>query len=168
MSRRPEWNNAALYDKELSKAATFGDIETVRRRLAAGADANARDGFGGTPLMMAAANGGLAVARVLIDAGAEVNVADVRGVTPLYYFIARGDVEAANLLLDLGADAKVRGGNGISLVHDAVLRCRQAPGGIALIRRLIAAGADPHQPNEHGVTPAQVAQTYGVRLDDEG
>lgn len=166
MPQRPQWNDRAQYDRELSNAATFGDVDTVRRRLAAGCNVNARDGFGGTPLLMAAANGGMAVARVLIEHGAEVNVADVRGVTPLYYFVARGDVDAANLRLDLGAVTTVRGGNGESLVHVAIRFGRRHAGCADLVRRLVASGLDLHAPDRAGVTPAQYAKQMGFELSD--
>ena len=68
----------------LSDAASAGDIDGVARLLAAGADANAREGRdGATPLHAAALASQPAVVEVLIAHGADVNAKDGSGFTPL-------------------------------------------------------------------------------------
>lgn len=156
MSSRPKWNEDAAYDRELSHAALFGDLETILRRLRAGADVNARDGFGLTPLICAAANGKTAIARVLIEHGADVNAADEHGSTALFYFIARADAEGANLVLDHGADARVDGCDGEPLLLAAVREVHR-PGVHDLVLRLLSLGADPHKKNRYGVSASDLA-----------
>ena len=63
----------------LHEAARLGNAEWVACLAAAGADLNARDEQGETPLHIAVEKGSDDLARILIDAGADVNVLSLRG-----------------------------------------------------------------------------------------
>ena len=54
----------------LMVAAAFGHVDTVKVLLNAGADVNAKDFTGWTPLHAAAFNGNLQIVRLLLDRGA--------------------------------------------------------------------------------------------------
>ena len=93
--------------------ASSSQVLTVQLLLDAGADVNAQDRWGRTPLAYAARASNGAALWQLIDAGADPNLADVAGVTPLMLVAdqvvnaptdALG-VELAALLLVGGADA---------------------------------------------------------------
>ncbi|MFT3915474.1 MAG: ankyrin repeat domain-containing protein [Anaeromyxobacteraceae bacterium] len=92
----------------LVEAAQRGDLPTVRRFLRAGADVEAPDNLGRTPLVAAVDGGSREVAVALLEAGASL-----RGCTgspapgalsPLFAAAVRGNVELATLLLDRGAE----------------------------------------------------------------
>jgi ankyrin repeat protein len=89
-------------------AAQAGDVETIARLVAAGADVNARDERGNTPLKYASAEPVLGAVQKLIELGADVNLRDDRGFTPLHCVAAHGfyaeAVEMAEALLASGAD----------------------------------------------------------------
>ena len=94
----------------LWQIAAAGDIDQLDDILNRGADVNASNPSGLTPLMVAAYNGRIEMVRALIDRGAEVNATDDEGLT------------AAMLADDAGHDEIVR-----ILVGRAVKRKRTAP-----------------------------------------
>ena len=70
---------ASAYDETLPAACRDGDLELARLLLSAGADVNARDKSGETPLHRAAEEGRTDVVRLLPEAGADSEVADAGG-----------------------------------------------------------------------------------------
>ena len=85
----PEWKKVPgeLFvigaDAELQSAAAYGDTRTVKQLLAKGANIDARNEDGGTPLHTAAFFGQAEVAEVLIQGGADINARNNEGATPL-------------------------------------------------------------------------------------
>ena len=82
----------------IHQAASQGKIEAVKQHLATGADVNAKDKFGSTPMHTAARFGQKEVSELLIAKGSDVNAKNDDGVTPLdtaivgLAFVARGEV----------------------------------------------------------------------------
>lgn len=69
-------------NEELLDASKKGDVEKVKKLLKEGADANAKDRFGFTPLHYTALNGHFEVVKLLIERGADVNAKDKDGGLP--------------------------------------------------------------------------------------
>jgi len=69
-----------------------------------GADPNARDRAGETPLMVAARLGFVDGVRLMLAVRAQVDAANPRGETPLMIAVMNRDPVVARLLLDAGAD----------------------------------------------------------------
>ena len=93
-----------LSERALRSAALDGNIEAVKRQLAAGANVNAPNTDGVTHLAVAAARGHKEIVEILIANGADVNAEDTAGRTPLHYAAARGHKETAELLIAKGAN----------------------------------------------------------------
>lgn len=89
---------------QLHKAAKTGDILTLRAALQHGADPDARDSHGRTPLMDAAATGQLESVRTLLAAGAHAGLRANDNRTPLLDAVIGGQLDAARLLVAAGAD----------------------------------------------------------------
>jgi hypothetical protein len=77
-----------------------------------GADINAHDRMGITPLLLVCGKqlpGNKTIAEMLIQRGAYVNDRDSRGYTPLLLSLSGGTSEVAELLIERGADIFARG-----------------------------------------------------------
>ena len=101
-------------DKELFAALQNGKGETVNDLLVKGADINARDGNGFTPLMIAAAQRDIAMVHALLSKGADANLKNNDGGTALIAAIASGNKILGDIvqsLLAKGADANARDKN---------------------------------------------------------
>jgi hypothetical protein len=96
-------------DEELFEAVMDGDTARVRELLRKGANVNARDENGTTPLHWAAFLGHVDVVRLLLERGAEVNARSKGGWTPLHY---AADADIVRLLLEHGADPSIRNRDG--------------------------------------------------------
>jgi uncharacterized protein len=168
-------------------AARAGHIEVARVLLEAGADVNQVTRYGWSPLLAATQNRNYQLAKFLIENGADVNIANKGGWTPLYLATDNRNLEGGDyptrspdmdhleyieLLLESGADPNAR------MIEStetrtvftnqwldeegatAFLRASQS-GDLALMRLLLAYGADPHIYTELGVTPLAVAAGIG-------
>ncbi len=90
-------------DSDLLKMAKEGADALVEILLSAGADVNARDETGQTPLMLAAAEGHTETVTALLDAGADVHAKDNDGKTASLLAGEKGHAEIQQIL---GIDPK--------------------------------------------------------------
>ncbi|MGO8673177.1 MAG: ankyrin repeat domain-containing protein [Capsulimonadaceae bacterium] len=165
----------------LMLAAWWGEADVVKVLLAAGADIEARDGHGSTPLMYAAGGdqtrSSVAVAE-LLDAGVHVNAQDNRGGTALIIAARRGDASEVEMLLSAGADANLKGGDDYwDVLLNAYLGSAQVPGGlfgtvtplmaavnsgsVTTVNTLLSAGADVNAAQANGTTALMYAASNG-------
>ena len=110
-----DWNTPAFF-----RLATAADVS---RCLAGGADLEARDKYGRTPLHFAAEFSETpAVVVALLAAGADLEAQDEGGWTPLHYAAEGSKTPAVvTLLLDAGADPAAKDADGFipwELVED--------------------------------------------------
>ena len=104
------------------------NLQIMRRLISAGADLDAADSDGETPLHKAAKYDG-ASTGILIDAGARLDVRDPKGRTPLHY-AANYDAESTILLVGAGADPFARDNQGLLPID---LSCEADKGRAALV-----------------------------------
>jgi ankyrin repeat protein len=101
-------------------------------------DARQIDAGGNSALLFAALAGDVESAKLLLAAGANVNDAAADGNSALVLAAFAGHGRVAEILIDAGADTTAAGA-GYSALHAAVLR-----GDVALVRALLAKGANPN------------------------
>ena len=107
--------------------------------LGAGANANAANELGATPLWLASLSGSGDMVERLLEAGARPNVALSSGETPLMSAARAGNADAVGLLLAHSADVNATGARGQTALMWAVA---QQHANVA--RTLIEHGADVH------------------------
>ncbi len=82
---------------------TPNQLENCRYLISKGANVNAKNSEGETPLMNAALNGNLALCELLIENGAEVNAVDNNGVTAVIEASINRHYDVRDYLISKGA-----------------------------------------------------------------
>jgi len=141
-----------LNDEKLFKAAKIGDTETAKMMIEMGADVNARNDSGLTPLYWASLRSFTDIAKILIEMGADVNVRNKDGYTPLYWVSSEGHTEIAKMLIEKGADVNAK-----NEVGETPLQSALEKGHSETAKMLIEMGADVNAKNEDSETPLQSA-----------
>ncbi len=155
-------------------AAQYGDAESAKLLIAAGADLKAAASDGTGALVIAAHVGQTGVAEVLLQAGADANAAGA-GYSALHVAAAAGDLAMAKALLDHGANPNVRQEKGsptkrVASGHSMDRRMVGATpfvlaahaGHLEVMKLLIAKGADPSIPLKDGRSAVMVLASHGT------
>lgn len=135
----------------LSLASQYGFTAMTKLLLARGADVDAVNHRGGTPLveLFSAGITEETILRTLIDEGADIDARDNAGLTALHHAVVL-DPEApqlVGLLLQNGADVNVRDGGEASALHKAAGRDN-----VRTVEMLVREGADVNAEDEEGDT----------------
>lgn len=110
----------AAVTENLFTAVKSMDQTTLAAMVERGADVNARNAAGQTPLMMAAIGSrGERMIELLVHLGADVRARDNNGMTALMHAARRGELENAVKLLQLGIDPDIKDNNGQALTDHA-------------------------------------------------
>ncbi|MCK6410813.1 MAG: ankyrin repeat domain-containing protein [Azonexus sp.] len=125
----------------LLAALRRGHTVVAKIMIEAGADVNARDNLGLTPLLVACGKttpGYRVIAERLIARKAQLNVRDVFGFTPLMLAISGGMFDIARLLIERGADLGAISRKGETALN--LLQASNAPEKRDLINLMIEHG----------------------------
>ncbi|KAK4158050.1 ankyrin repeat-containing domain protein [Chaetomidium leptoderma] len=190
VNQRDAWDNTALhYVSEIWSPRDSADIrDTITKLLALGADLEAHNDSGHTPLLNACFRGNYAVAHRLVNIGANPdphrNIPNFRDYRPLYYCMLQRseffDMDEAPVkhdefegnrvtlikaLVDTGADVNSRfDKRGHRGVTPLMLACELAePRAVAA---LVQCGAEINAQDRNGRTPLCYAVT--IRVDHRG
>lgn len=144
--------NGLLY----SYSVIHGEVEPVQCLIENGADMNAPDEKGFTPLIAAAQRGHIDIAKYLLAKGADPNAADRNGMTPLIFAANRGHREIVQYLLESGAGIENPDNEGTTPLAFAVFS-RQ----FGIVKLLVEHGAMVNAPDQLGITPLMNAAQWG-------
>ncbi|MGE5293929.1 MAG: ankyrin repeat domain-containing protein, partial [Solirubrobacterales bacterium] len=139
----------------LHMAVWKGHCDVVRLLISRGADVNAKDEEGETPLHDATMYGeaGADVVRLLANHGADVNAEDSLGGMPLDYAMFDERMDVIEALLDCGAKAdRTRRFDGTTVLHATV-----SIGMLNVVMEFINRGADVNVRDRDGQSPVHEA-----------
>ena len=157
----PEVRNDAG-ETPLLLASRYDHAGAARALLEGGADVNARDKRGFTPLMRAVLNGSVETVKTVMEFKPDLNAQttdpdpNTSGSTALMYAVAKNRKEVLDMLLDAGADINESDVTVGSALTWAAYYDRED-----LVADLLERGADPNVVNNVGGTPLIVAATKG-------
>lgn len=132
----------------------------IEALVSAGAEVDATDKKGFTPLMWMCSRESVEGAATFLALGADINkVAWSNGFTPLSFCVAARNLKLVDLLLSKGADPDIQTFEGDTCLHLAA-----ANGDSEIILRLIEGGADPNVQNRYGQTAGSVVLASSPNL----
>ena len=144
----------------LHVACKVGNLRSIQTLITHGADLNALDEHGYTPVMTAVEHGRCEIVKSLIcDYGCDPNI---KGCFPLFFFCKIGDARLVETLINRGADVtghdiSVKASNGWSLLHHAV-----SEGHVEMLKMLVSKfGMSLLVVDEAGDTPLHVCAELG-------
>jgi cytohesin len=138
-------------------AAANDQADIVKVLLRGGANVNAKDMGGYTPLLRALEKKNDAVAEMLLaQPNLDVNAQSVSGMTALKWYVWSGHERNVQNLLERGANPNLSDADGDTPLHGAAQR-----GNVKLLNMLLEAGANPNAKNKVGGTPLMWAAVSG-------
>jgi TIR domain/Ankyrin repeats (3 copies)/Ankyrin repeats (many copies)/Ankyrin repeat len=143
-------------NNELLSAAASGDTAAATRLLGQGADVDAKNNQGDTPLLLAAKSGKIETAQLLIGKGANIEAKNDVGETALIAACTAGHADIASLLVEKGAATDAGDDGGATPLMYAGLG-----GNTAIIDLLLARGANINAQDDKGETPLMYAASAG-------
>lgn len=168
--------------KPIHIPATHGYLEQASELIEIlvrhGADLNARSPLGLGPLSMASIYGWIPVMNKLLELGCDVNersfpisdevwrlsspagVERSSGHTPLMIAATEGGLETAKLLISKDADLSLKDSCGSTALHIAANPWWHE--NVELVRLLVESGCDPHDKDDRGRAPFDVAKDAGL------
>ena len=146
-----ELNNALI------ETAENGQVEVCQLLIERGANVNATNRSGITPLHLAAYYGHVEVCRLLIDRRADINTMTSSNWTPLHLAAFHGYVDACQLLIQAGANVNATTYNdGMTPLHWAATK-----GHVEVCQRLIQAKSNVNATDDWDWTPMHCAARKG-------
>jgi ankyrin repeat protein/transglutaminase-like putative cysteine protease len=145
-------------DISLHLAARLGDVARAKSLIEDGADVNAKDMGGETPLMAAAAKEQKEIAELLIVKGADVDGKDNSSYVPLSWAVWNEDRDMIKLLVTNGADVNLTPKDDWPFLHYVAWNDDRE-----LVELLLAHGARLNVKDENGMTEFRIAVSRGHR-----
>jgi len=152
-----EFDNAI--DRLLSDRKEQKKTDLARLLIDRGADINAKDKEGRTPLMAAISRGNIQIVRMLLDEGADVNIHDESGITALIIAVDTNNVATRiiiRMLLQRRVDVNAHHKSG-----DTPLMHASSNGYTDIARLLIEGGANVNIQTNGGFTALMYASVEG-------
>lgn len=143
-----------LTDEEFIELCGTGSAEEITNAINEGANINAENSKGQTPLMLTAQNNTPEIISLLLDLGAAINHVDSLGNTALTlaFMNENNSEENMNMLLDYGADPDIQNNEGYNALMTAA-----KTSGIDAVKKLLEITSDVNTRNNNGDTALSIA-----------
>jgi ankyrin repeat protein len=144
---------------DIHKSARLGHLDAFRQAVQHGANINAQDEFGSTPLQVAIAEKQLAAAALLLELGADATIQDPNGSTALHWAIEHDLPDVLETLVRKCSSAvSISDKHGNQPLWTASFKAR---GDYRMVRLLLRCGADPEHRNNANLRPIDIAKKKG-------
>ena len=120
------------------------------------------DEYGRIPLHYAAIDGDFEALVRLLESGSSIDAQDDNGWTALHFAAQGGHSKLADELLRRGANPNLLNSHGNSPLWVGIMNAR---GDFAIVKGLLAAGADADRKNAYGRSPRDIATDMGVAVE---
>ncbi len=165
----------------LLDAVQKNDGHEIKELIRQGADINAEDADGCTPLMIAVQKEYCDLVKQFIEWGADINAQDDESNTALFYAVEVGNKELVRILIDAGIDVKWTNCDDVSALELAAQKANESvmeellqaehgnrrkaealaaaaySGNPAAVEKLLKAGAQVNMPLQGNLTPCMYA-----------
>jgi ankyrin repeat protein len=140
-------------DSLLLAASLHGNVKEIKEAILAGADVNAINANGDSPLNMVSKLSYEFLVDYFVALNAQVNTANKDKITPLHWGAEYNNIAIVKLLLRKGANLDARDG-----INETPLHWAAWTGNYKSAKWLLKFGANPYAGNNSGVTPIDLAK----------
>ncbi len=139
----------------LHQAVWAGHLDVVAYLVTQGADVNAKDLRGDTPLYIAFHRGFDKISEYLIFNDADLNNKNIYGETPLFAAVNKGELEMVKQVVSHGSNVNIKNQREETPLHIAAKNGR-----FKIVKFLVTQGADVNIKNDSGKTPYYYADLF--------
>jgi ankyrin repeat protein/pimeloyl-ACP methyl ester carboxylesterase len=150
-----EAKNGRYQETALSVASSKGNEKIVRTLIEGGANLNAQDPSGQTPLHLAIKGECIEVMETLLRAGADKESRNAKDETPLMYACVQNKPRAVQALVDAGANLETKSANSKTPLYHSARK-----GLTAIVEILIKGGANKDTLGKNDWTPLHISVYY--------
>lgn len=140
-------------------AVLKGDLTKVQAALDRGADIDALDYFGNTPLQKAVMQKDGAMISLLVEKGANLGIQDRLGFTALHMAAEASNSDAIEILLAAGVEVDIKTFENHLQITPLCIAADE--GDLHCATKLVNAGADVGMPCSTGSTPLSISAVHG-------
>lgn len=133
-----------MAEQSISHEIIYGNYDSVKKLINAGANVNEKDDWGFVPLIETVLCNKPSIAYLLLENGAGVDERDMTGQTALQWAVNHRNLELCKLFLDHQANPNHYSNDGQPILVNPILR-----GEHEIIQMLVAKGADLTLPNDY-------------------
>jgi len=136
--------------------AAYTHIDQVKFLVERGADINVTDGYGHTPLMIAAGYGKYDTVRYLVEQGADIHLKNIKGYNALLISSKYGQFQIVKYLIEKGANLYEKNNKG----DNAFLLCLRHDD-INMVKFFLEKGVDINEKDNKGYNAVMLSAYFG-------